>query len=318
MPNERVLVEKQKIVEELTGKLRYQAGVLVNYSGITVNEDTELRVRMRAANVDYSVVKNTLMRFAINKVGFEVLDELLNGPTSLAVSNDDPIAPARIVKEYADKLNDYFEIKGGFLDGKVLNVSEVNALASIPPLPILRAQLLGTMLAPIASLAVVLKAIAEKHGAADAPKEPATEAVAEAVTEEAAEAVVETVTEVTAEVAAEVAAETVETPVATEVPVVEAVVEAVVEETGVPAVTEEPAATEEKPKAATKKQTAKKETVNANVEATDSNIDPEATGDEAAAEATGDAGQKPPVKKPAVKKAAPKKEAPADEPNPAE
>jgi len=174
MPNERVLVEKQKIVEELAGKLKSQAGVLVNYSGISVNEDTELRVRMRAENVDYSVVKNTLMRFAINKVGFEALDELLSGPTSLAVSNDDPVAPARIIKEYADKFTDYFKIKGGFLDGKILNANEVNALAVIPPLPILRAQLLGTMLAPITSLAVVLKAIAEKDSVPDATATPET------------------------------------------------------------------------------------------------------------------------------------------------
>ena len=165
MPNARILSEKKKIVEELTEKLKCQAGVIVNYSGITVTEDTEMRVKMREANVDYSVVKNTLMRFAIKNVGFEDLDAILSGTTSLAVSKDDPIAPARIIKEYADKLTNYFEIKGGFMDGRILSISEVNALASIPPLPILQAQLLGTMLAPITSLAVVLKAIAEKDAA---------------------------------------------------------------------------------------------------------------------------------------------------------
>jgi large subunit ribosomal protein L10 len=162
MPNAKILNEKKQIVEELTGKLKSQAGVLVNYSGITVNEDTEMRVKLRDANIDYTVIKNTLMRFAIANAGFEDLDPILNGTTSLAVSKDDPIAPARLIKEYADKFNGYFEIKGGFMDGKVLSVDEVNALAIIPPLPILQAQLLGTMLAPITSLAVVLKAIAEK------------------------------------------------------------------------------------------------------------------------------------------------------------
>ena len=194
MPSAQVLSEKKKIVEELTGKLKSQAGVFVNYSGITVNEDTELRVKMREANVDYTVIKNTLMRFAVKNVGLEGLEPILSGTTSLAVSNDDPIAPARIIKEYADKLPDYFEIKGGFMDGKILSVSEVNTLAAIPALPVLYAQLLGTMLAPIATLAAVLKAIAEKGGApADAelsesiPEEPApVEAAAEAPAEEPA------------------------------------------------------------------------------------------------------------------------------------
>jgi len=105
------------------------------------------------------------MKWDIKNVGFDELDPILNGTTSLAVSFDDPVAPARIIKEYADKFNNYFEIKGGFVDGRILSVDEVNKLASIPPLPILQAQLLGTMLAPIAGLAVVLKAIAEKNGA---------------------------------------------------------------------------------------------------------------------------------------------------------
>jgi len=176
MPNAKILSEKKKIVEELTEKLKWQAGVFVNYSGITVAEDTEMRVKMREANVDYSVIKNTLMMFAIKNVGFEALEPILNGTTSLAVSNDDPIAPARIIKEYADKLTNYFEIKGGFMDGKILSVDEVRTIASIPPLPILRAQLLGTMLAPITSLAVVLKLIAEKlSGPAEGEAEPASE-----------------------------------------------------------------------------------------------------------------------------------------------
>jgi len=181
MPNAKILSEKKKIVEELTEKLKWQAGVFVNYSGITVEEDTEMRVKMREANIDYSVIKNTLMRFAIKNVGFEDLDPILNGTTSLAVSNDDPIAPARVIKEYADKLSNYFEIKGGFMDGKILSVDEVRTIASIPPLPTLRAQLLGTMLAPITSLAVVLKAIAEKLSApADAQADAASEASAPA------------------------------------------------------------------------------------------------------------------------------------------
>lgn len=173
MPNAKVLSEKQAIVAAISEKLKgAAAGVLVDYSGITVAEDTEMRRKLREANVDYSVVKNTLVRFALDGAGLNELDGVLNGTTSLAVSAEDPIAPARILCEYADKLQNHFEVKGGFMDGKVMGVDEIKALAKIPPMPVLRAQVLGTMLAPITSLAVVLKAIAEKQGA---PAEAAAE-----------------------------------------------------------------------------------------------------------------------------------------------
>jgi len=250
MPNAKILSEKKRIVEELSEKLKCQAGVFVNYSGITVTEDTELRVKMREANVDYTVIKNTLMRFAVKNVGLEELEPILFGTTSLAVSKDDPVAPARIIKEYADKLTNYFEIKGGFMDGKVLSVDEISSLATIPPLPVLQAQLLGTMLAPIASLAVVLNAIAEKgiapidveveapvEEAAPAEKPAPVEAVTEAPVEKPVpveEAVpvekpapVEAVAEAPVEVAAPVEV-VVETPVE-ESAQVEAVAEAPVE-----------------------------------------------------------------------------------------
>ena len=175
MPNAKVLSEKQAIVASLTEKLQgAAAGVLVDYKGITVSEDTALRAELRKNNVEYAVVKNTLLRFAVNNVGMNELDDLLNGTTSLAICNDDPVAPARIVNDFAKKLGDRFSIKGGFMDGKVMPLSEVMALAEIPPLPILRAQVLGTMLAPISGLACVLKQIAEKQGA-PAEEAPAAE-----------------------------------------------------------------------------------------------------------------------------------------------
>jgi len=166
MPSEKILAEKKKIVEDMTESLKSQAGVFVDYKGITVVEDTELRVKMRDANVNYSVIRNRLMKLAIKNVGFDDLESILVGTTSLAISRDDPIAPARIIKEYVDKLPNYFEIKAGFMDGKVLSADEVKSIASIPALPILQAQFLGTLLAPITSLAIVLKAIAEKDGGA--------------------------------------------------------------------------------------------------------------------------------------------------------
>jgi large subunit ribosomal protein L10 len=166
MPNAKVLSEKQAIVASLTEKLQNaSAGVLVDYKGITVAEDTALRAELRKNNVEYAVVKNTLLRFAAKNCGLDELDGVLNGTTSLAICNDDPVAPARVINDFAKKCNDHFEIKGGFMDGKVMSLEEVMALAAIPPLPILRAQVLGTMLAPISGLACVLKQIAEKQGA---------------------------------------------------------------------------------------------------------------------------------------------------------
>jgi len=166
MPNAKVLSEKQQIVADLTEKLKgAAAGVIVDYKGITVAEDTALRAQCRASNVQYTVVKNTLLRFAFKNVGFDELDEKLNGTTSLAICNDDPIAAAKVMNEYAKKLNDRFEIKGGFMEGKVIPMETVQRLADIPALPVLQAQVLGTMLAPISGLACVIKQIAEQKGA---------------------------------------------------------------------------------------------------------------------------------------------------------
>ena len=168
MPNAKVLSEKQAIVASLTEKLQgAAAGVIVDYKG-----DTELRAECRKNDVEYAVVKNTLLRFAFNNVGLNELDDQLNGTTSLAIAAD-PVAPARVIADFAKKLNGKFEIKGGFMDGKVVDMATVNALAAIPALPVLQAQVLGTMLAPISGLACVLKQIAEKNGA------PAEEASAE-------------------------------------------------------------------------------------------------------------------------------------------
>ena len=176
MPNAKVLSEKQAIVAQLTEKIQNAtAGVLVDYKGITVEEDTALRKECRENDVDYAVVKNTLLRFAFNNTGLSELDDLLNGTTSLALCSD-PVAPARVMADYAKKLNGKFEIKGGFMDGKAVDLDTINSLAAIPPLPILQAQVLGTMLAPITGLAVVLKQIAEKNGAPAEEAVPAEEA----------------------------------------------------------------------------------------------------------------------------------------------
>ena len=190
LANAQILGKKKEIVAEMTDKLKKAtSGVLVDYKGITVSEDTALRSEFRKAEVDYTVVKNTLLRFAVNEVGYGEFDPLLNGTTSLAVSEDDAIAPAKIIKEFSTKFKDHFVIKGGFYDGKVISLDEVNSLASIPALPVLQAQVLGTMLAPIVQFALVIKAIAEAQGGTveTAAAEPEAEAEVEAAAEPAAE-----------------------------------------------------------------------------------------------------------------------------------
>ena len=176
MPNAKVLSEKQAVVAALTEQLKNaSSGVLVDYKGITVAEDTALRNELRQNEVQYGVVKNTLVRFALNNVGLEGLDDVLNGTTSLATSTGDPIAPMRVVNKYVKQLNDKFVIKGGFMDGKVISLEEIQALAELPSKEVLQAQALGMMLAPITSLAIVLKAIAEKNGEPAEAETPAAE-----------------------------------------------------------------------------------------------------------------------------------------------
>ncbi len=176
MPNAKVLSEKQAIVEALTERIKSaSAGVFVDYKGITVEQDTALRTDMRKEGIDYSVVKNTLVRFAINNAGLNELDDVLNGTTSLATSAGDPIAPFRILNDYSKKLNDKFNIKAAFMEGKILSAAEIEELASLPSKEALVYVVLGTMLAPITSLAVVLDQIAKKSGEAVPAEVPAAE-----------------------------------------------------------------------------------------------------------------------------------------------
>lgn len=173
MPNAKVLENKKATVDALADKLKNAtAAVFVDYKGINVAQDTQLRNQFREANVEYSVVKNTLTRFAANKIGYNDFDELLNGTTSLAVTTDDPIAPARIVSEFAKKNKDLIKIKGGLIEGKVLSAEELYKFGELPSKNGLIAQVLGTFLAPITALAVVLDQIVQKNGApAEAPAE---------------------------------------------------------------------------------------------------------------------------------------------------
>jgi large subunit ribosomal protein L10 len=171
MPNARVLSEKQAIVEALSERIKNAgSGVLVDYKGITVSEDTALRTELRKEGIDYTVVKNTLTRKALDKLGMSGLDAVLNGSTSLATTENDPIAPFRILNDYSKKLNDRFNIKAAFMDGQVLGESEIAEIAELPSKDALYAKVLGTMIAPITGLAVCLGQILEqKGGSLEAP-----------------------------------------------------------------------------------------------------------------------------------------------------
>lgn len=176
MPNAKVLSEKQAIVEGLVERLKASdCGVLVDYKGITVAEDTALRTELRKEEVQYTVVKNTLVRRALDKLGMNELDHILNGTTSLATAEKDPIAPFRILSETSKKLGDRFNIKAAFMEGKVLTDTEIEELASLPSKDALYAKVLGTMIAPISSLAVCLGQILEQKGGSAEPAEPAAE-----------------------------------------------------------------------------------------------------------------------------------------------
>ncbi len=176
LPNAKVLSEKQAIVEELTKRIgNATAGVLVDYKGITVLEDTALRRELRAAGIEYTVVKNTLLRFAVDKCNLNEFDSVLNGTTSLATTEGDPIAPIRIVSEFAKKMNGKFEVKGGFMEGKVLPMADIDEIAQLPGKDALYSKVLGTMLAPITSLAVVLGQILEQKGGSLETAEAAAE-----------------------------------------------------------------------------------------------------------------------------------------------
>jgi len=173
MPSAKILAEKEAATKELTEKIQNAvAGVLVNYTGITVDQDTALRTALRNAGVDYHVYKNTMTARACEAAGYGEMKQYLNGMNALAVSATDPVAAAKILKEYADKI-ETFNLVAGFIDGGVISAAQVDDLASTPSKEVLLGRLLGSIQAPLYSLARVLTAVTEKDG--EAVAEPAAE-----------------------------------------------------------------------------------------------------------------------------------------------
>ena len=159
----------QAIVDDITDA---QSIVLVDYRGLTVAQDTELRKQLREAGIVYKVCKNTMMKRAFEGTDFAQLDEYLEGPSAIAISKDDATAPARIICKFA-KTAQALEVKAGVVEGTVYDANGVAELSKVPSREELLSKLLGSLQSPITNLARVLNQIAEQGGAADAAVEAA-------------------------------------------------------------------------------------------------------------------------------------------------
>lgn len=164
MPSAAVLEQKKQIVSELSKTISESCtGILVDYKGINVADDTKLRKELREAGVKYSVVKNNLLKLAIEGTDLESMSETLHGTTALATSTEDYVAAAKIISKYANK-GGSFSIKTGYLDGKVISLDMITSLAKLPSREILLATVCNAFNAPIASFARAVQAIVDKSG----------------------------------------------------------------------------------------------------------------------------------------------------------
>lgn len=175
MPSAKILEAKKAECATLVEKIKAaQAGVLVSYQGITVEQDTALRKALREAGVDYKVYKNSMTERACNEAGYADMKQYLTGMTALALSENDPIAPAKVLKKYADKI-ETFEIKAGFIDGGVIDQKGVIALADIPDKDTLVCKIMLGMRSSLQGLAYVLQAVIDKANEGGAAEAPAAE-----------------------------------------------------------------------------------------------------------------------------------------------
>ncbi|MEA5050844.1 MAG: 50S ribosomal protein L10 [Oscillospiraceae bacterium] len=162
MPSKEVLLQKQKIVSELSAKLKdAKSVVLVDYKGINVADDTKLRAELREQGVEYKVIKNTLLTFACKDAGLEKLVPHLSGTTAVAISGDE-IAPARVINKYVQKNKNFFDMKSGYIDGQYADNAMLTSIASLPSREGLVAQVAGTLNGIIASLARAVSEVAKK------------------------------------------------------------------------------------------------------------------------------------------------------------
>lgn len=162
MSKANILAKKEEIVKDITKKFEDAAAVVVvDYRGLTVEQVTELRKQLREAGVEMHVLKNTMLRRAAEAANLNGLDDVFKGPTAVAFSNEEVVAPAKIIAEFA-KDAEALEIKGGVLEGKVATVAEINKIATLPSREGLLSMLLSVLQAPIRNTALAIKAVAEK------------------------------------------------------------------------------------------------------------------------------------------------------------
>jgi large subunit ribosomal protein L10 len=153
---------KQAVVQEIADKFKAAASVVVvDYRGLTVAQVTELRKQLREAGVEFKVYKNTMVRRAAEEVGHAELNEVLTGPNAIAFSNEDVVAPARIINNFA-KENEALEIKAGLIEGNFATLEEVKALAELPSREGLLSMLLSVLQAPMRNFALATKAVADQ------------------------------------------------------------------------------------------------------------------------------------------------------------
>ncbi|MFE6079338.1 MULTISPECIES: 50S ribosomal protein L10 [Paenibacillus] len=163
MANAKVIQAKQESVDAVTAKLRESAtSVVVDYRGLNVAQVTELRKQLREAGIEFQVLKNSLLRRAAAAAELTELNEVLTGPSAIAFSVDDVVAPAKILNDFAKK-NDALELKGAVVEGRVIGVEEVKALAELPSREGLLSMLLSVLQAPVRNFALAVKAVAEKE-----------------------------------------------------------------------------------------------------------------------------------------------------------
>ena len=157
--------QKKPIIEEISASIKdAQSVVIVDYRGLTVEQDTNLRKQLREAGITYKVYKNTMLNFAIKGTEFEPLAQHLEGPSAVAISKTDATAPARIIANFA-KTADKLEIKAGVVEGNYYDAKGMTAIANVPSREVLLGRLLGSMDSPIANFARVINQIAESKEA---------------------------------------------------------------------------------------------------------------------------------------------------------
>lgn len=167
LPNAKVLEQKQQLVAELSEKIgKAVTGIVVDYKGITVADDTALRKELRENGVNYFVVKNTLLGRAVEGTDLEGIKSVLEGTTAIALSNEDYTAAARILDKFAED-HENFTIKTGFLDGRLIDLDTIKSLAKLPSKEVLLATVLGAFQAPIAAFARAVQAIVDKGDSAE-------------------------------------------------------------------------------------------------------------------------------------------------------